>query len=248
MELPLHQLHGMENDFQSCFGIGEDTMKLTKTGIVFAISSLMLMCIAFCPGAMASDVFTVRDGVLIKYNGTDLYGVFADCSSLERVVLPRRVNTSDYLFQNCVSLRSVDFPEGMEKVGYGAFYNCGSLENISFPDGMEVIGDYAFGFCSGLVDVIVPADIDHVGNYAFGACGRLKTVTISNGVKSMGDGVFYGCSGIETVFIPESVTQMGADIFAGCSDVVICGAEGSYAQRYAADNGIPFILSESDSI
>ena len=60
--------------------------------------------------------------------------------------------------------------------------------------------------------------------------------------------MFYGCSGIETVFIPESVTQMGADIFAGCHDVVICGTEGSYAKKYAEENGISFILSGSDSI
>ena len=68
----------LKNDFQLCLGIGEDTMKLAKAGIVLAIGSLMSICMVLCPGAMASDVFTVRDGVLVEYNGTDLYVVIPE--------------------------------------------------------------------------------------------------------------------------------------------------------------------------
>ena len=41
-------------------------MKLAKAGIVLAIGSLMSICMVLCPGAMASDMFTVRDGVLVE--------------------------------------------------------------------------------------------------------------------------------------------------------------------------------------
>lgn len=42
------------------------------------------------------------------------------------------------------------------------------------------------------------------------------------------------------VYIPASVTSIGYNAFAKCGRLTIHGEKGSCAERYAAENGIPF--------
>ena len=54
-----------------------------------------------------------------------------------------------YAFADCASLESIVLPDGIEKIYMGAFQNTG-LKSITFPSSLNLIGVGAFAYCSAL--------------------------------------------------------------------------------------------------
>ena len=85
---------------------------------------------------------------------------------------------------------------------------------------MESIGYEAFEYCTGLESIKIPLKVKKIGMYAFEYCSNLKKI-----------------------ILPESVESIGTDAFSGCNEkVAIYGYEGTYAQQYANENDITFLI------
>lgn len=69
---------------------------------------------------------------------------------------------------------------------------------------------------------------------------NLQAVTIPASVSSIGNDAFRDLQAVHEVVVPDSVVSIGTGAFSGCPLLVICGLEGSEAERYANENGIPF--------
>ena len=68
-------------------------------------------------------------------------------------------------------------------------------------------------------------------------------------VTAIGEEAFENCSRLTGVVIPDSVTSIGYSAFWECGeDLVLSVGKGSYAQRYARELRIPFVLiSDGDA-
>ena len=103
-------------------------------------------------------------------------------STIEKVVLPRNIDMSDSMFENCTKLKTVVFggKNSDIKIGDRAFRNCTSLTDITFPDECEkiTIGNNAFEN-TGIAGLSLnyPSEI---GSGAFSKCSSLKTVKLNN--------------------------------------------------------------------
>ncbi len=51
---------------------------------------------------------------------------------------------------------------------------------------------------------------------------------------------FRFCKELKSVIIPDSVTFIGDKAFYGCKELIIKASVGSYAHKYASENGIAF--------
>ena len=140
---------------------------------------------------------------------------------------------------------AVDLPESVTKIGNDAFDNCRGLTSIALPAAVTEIGSYAFCECSGLTQITLSESLRRIGDLAFIDCVSLARVEIPFGVEELGIQVFDGCVSLKAAVIPESVTSIGRLAFQDCENVTIYGKEGSYAQAYAQENGVPF-SSEGD--
>jgi hypothetical protein len=117
----------------------------------------------------------------------------------------------------------------------------------------RIIGDYnpTFGvitdetvlkFYGGSSEFTVPDGITEIGDWCFGPSNGLKKVVLPDSVKKIGKRAFNGREELEYVWIPDSVVEIGEWAFWGCpSNLVIYGASGSYAEKYAKQYGIKFI-------
>ena len=89
--------------------------------------------------AVEGDYTLYDESVILTYTGSD--------SSL--TIAEGITEIGSYAFANCTSLESVVLPESIEKINAGAFRNTG-LTSITFPENLEYIGVAAFEYCSSL--------------------------------------------------------------------------------------------------
>ena len=91
----------------------------------------------------------------------------------------------------------VSVPEGITKLGCGAFAGCDFIESVTLPDGVTEIGENAFANCKKLRSVRLPDSLVSLGSCAFGNCSSLTSANIPTGIKNIGVDLFYGCTSLE---------------------------------------------------
>ena len=175
---------------------------------------------------------------------------FYHCCALENVEFGESVETiGEHAFDGCFSLKSLKLPESLKTVSYGAFYSCNGLNEIAIPKNVESIGINSFGRCESVEEINYNAsncNVDYNNSqYAFNNCKGVKTVNIGDNVKTLSTYTFTGCSSLEKVYIPDIVISIDPLTFDGCGNVAIVCKNGSYANVYAVQNGIKYVLEDS---
>lgn len=98
-------------------------------------------------------------------------------------------------------------------IGSSAFADCLSVRSVTFPEGLAEIGDYAF-FRSGLQRVVIPATVSSVGRGAFDSCHNLTEAVLPDGLLSIASSTFNACTALRQIRIPNTVTFIGTCAFA----------------------------------
>ena len=145
---------------------------------------------------------------------------YQDTSLTEYEIDPGITQIGEFAFAR-TPLKSIVIPEGVEKIGYGAFYHCDSLTEVSIPDSVQEISASAFGMTPWLTQTRTedyPYLIVGDGILIYYA-GTDSVVNIPNGVKQIGAEVFKDHMGITAVNIPASVEVIGDGAFSGCRNL-----------------------------
>ena len=177
------------------------------------------------------------DGKTVKRIG---YGAFAECKSIETLVIPDTiVAIGDYAFSQCSqlseitipytvvalgqyslagcsSLTSVEIPNGISAIPYATFFDCINLTDVVIPEGVKTIGGMVFGNCRALADIDFPTTLTSIGGNAFLNCTGLKSITVSEGVTSLGSGTFQGCLNLSEINLPNTLVGIGQSAFQDC--------------------------------
>ena len=126
-----------------------------------------------------------------------------------------------YAFGSCNSLKSVDLPESVSLINWGAFLNCIGLETINLPTRLERIEQSMFNGCTSLKSITLHTA--RIGAHAFEGCTALETVTFSINtdgiivIGAIGRSAFEGCSALKSVSIPEYTRTIYDSAFKDCS-------------------------------
>ena len=136
-------------------------------------------------------------------------------SGLVSVTIPAKVVLGEDAFSDCEKLQSVTFAEGITSIPNYAFVCCTSLKTVNIPNGVTRIGYSAFAE-SSIETVTIPGTVKEIGDYAFYKCYELTSVTISEGVETLGDLVFYECKKLESITIPGTIKIIPQETFANC--------------------------------
>ena len=150
------------------------------------------------------------------------------------------ITIQDDAFLRCSSLESVTFNDKLETIGEAAFSYCDKLTTISLPNSVIQIDKYAFNGCKSLEEIKLPKNLKTISEDMFGHCESLKKLDIPDSVVEIGEAAFFCCGTID-IYIPSSVITIKEDAFKNCDKVTIHGTSGSYAEKYAKENGIEFI-------
>lgn len=151
-------------------------------------------------------------------------GVFNYCTSLEKIVVPEKMEwIRDYSFAGCTALKEVEIQGNCRKIGKGAFRSCRALEKMTMPDSVTDIMAQAFFGCSSLKNIRLPKNLQMIYEGAFQNCSSLEEITIPAGVTDIGKmwqgksgHVFSGCTSLKQVTINGKLQAVRRRTFEWC--------------------------------
>lgn len=113
----------------------------------------------------------------------------------------------------------VTIPEGIRKIGAGAFLNNSTITQVSLPSSLKIIDQRAFFNCSNLSgELVFPLGIEEIGDYAYYNCSKLSgNLIFPEGVTKIGEDAFRSCTGFDgALILPESLLSIGNRAFSEC--------------------------------
>ena len=159
-----------------------------------------------------------------------------------------------HLYLNDEEVTDLVIPEGVTKIGYGAFSGCSTLTSVTFPNSLTKIEYGAFSGCSTLTSVTFPNSLTSIGYLAFSGCYGLTSVTFPNSLTSIEYEAFSGCARLVTVisFIenPFKINSFDNDHYMNTSLFVPVGTIDKYKKAEGWKNfiwmeeGIPTGIKE----
>jgi len=87
---------------------------------------------------------------------------------------------------------SYTIPNGVTRIGYGAFDTCLALTTATIPNSVTNIGAGAFFWDTALTTVTIPNSVTAIGSVAFGNCYGLTSVYFQGNAPSVFVGTFGG--------------------------------------------------------
>lgn len=155
---------------------------------------------------------------------------FEGCRSLEKITFEDETlaEIGDYAFLDCVALKDIAFPTGLNKLGEGAFMGCSHLRTVSFPSGLDKLPKYAFARCVSIKKADLKSVVE-IGAHAFAYCHSLKEVTFYEKLAVVGNNAFALCTSLRSISFPASVSELGSYALAGCTalETAVLPANGS---------------------
>lgn len=198
-----------------------------------------------------------------KITGIKSYA-FENNQNLTSIALPMTIQSVDsYAFRNCKSLRYITIPESVTKLGEGVCSGCSSLEKAYVKTALNKLPDFSFSGCESLEYVQLNNKISTIGKNAFSGCSSLQSIDLAQvtsiervafyqsglksfdiieGTTSVYDYTFAECQNLERVNIPQSVSFIDPTAFQNDSNLTLGVFLNSYAQQYAVDNQIPYVI------
>lgn len=155
--------------------------------------------------------FTGTTGSAAYNSETASFGIARDETILQDTVL---LKNPEIFRAN--AKRRADAEQQVVAAGQAEEANAIAGSNFKLPASLQYIDDEAFEG-TALVNVEIPENVEYIGERAFSDIPTLRKVNI-----------------------PEKTTTIARSAFAGSNRVTITGAPGSYARKYARENGIPF--------
>ena len=184
-------------------------------------------------------------------------GLLYKCGAIEHVDIPDSVEIiNSSAFSYCSSLKKINLPDSVKYIGGAAFAGSG-LSEFTFPKQVSALERYTFSECYFLESIRIPGRVGTISAFAFDHCQNLKDVVIEEGVKRIEACAFGSCVNLTHITLPNSVYFIALDAI-GINEyfdeythervketnerLYIHGKDGSYAQEFAENYGIRFII------
>ncbi len=166
---------------------------------------------------------------------------FYGCTGIEVINIPDNVEyIGEYAFQRCEKIKNIKIPESVTKMEFCVFAENISLETVELLS--TNLSGGAFWRCYNLKQIILPEGIRYLEGSTFLNCSSLENIVIPSSVIEIGKTCFGDCMNLESISIPSSVQDISYDAFEGCDNLTIYCYKDTYAEQYAIDRGIPYII------
>ena len=148
----------------------------------------------------------------VVYNGVDAVSEFVSTVKVH----PSVTEIPAAAFQHCrYFLWKVELPEGLVKIGSGAFSELRNLEMINLPSTVTEIGEHSFSRCFMLKEIVLPQGLLKIGKGAFERTA-LETIHFPPLIETIESECFSGCKDLYKVVLPVNLQEIKESAFYLC--------------------------------
>lgn len=140
----------------------------------------------------------------------DVITGFQDCTSLTRVILPDRlrgINAQAFYRTNLTG--SLEIPEGVTFIEYGAFIDCPFHAGVELPSTLKRIDADAFAYSKLSGELRLPDGVEYIGGGAFDGANLYGQLTLPQSLKDLDASAFVNCKFSGDLVIPQGINLMG---------------------------------------
>ena len=223
--------------------------------VIIAMLTSSHTCIAydFCVNGIFYNINNATASVEVTNGANGYSGIVFIPSSVQNEGTTYAVTAiGDNAFADCSSLQEVILGSNVARIGKRAFLNCSQLTSIEIPAAVTIIDNYAFAQCSGLQDITFSNTCAlEIGSGAFMRCAQLANVEWDSflyldgkgGIASLATNAFAQCTSLQSIMLPGDLEFLGTSIFGGCNNLINITVT---MERPLQVTGDPFALASSD--
>ena len=90
--------------------------------------------------------------------------------------------------------------------------------------------------------VVIEEGISSVGICAFRKNDKICVVELPSSVTRIDPYAFWDCFNLTSIIIPENVIYIAENTFGDCRNLTIVCKKGSFAEKYALEEGINYLI------
>lgn len=130
----------------------------------------------------------------------------------------------NFLFNNCLSLKSIYLPPTVTIIGEGVFYSCENLKYIYIPESVKEIGPQAFMY-TALSEINIPYSVEVFGFDIMSNCSNLREINSKYSTEDKRcliiDGTLnsFASYGLTEYDLPNTIEKIGYGVFCGMKQV-----------------------------
>lgn len=98
----------------------------------------------------------------------------------------------------------IKLPKSIKWIEYGSFRDCINLKDINIPYGIEVLDVETFAYCESIENIVIPNSVLELkSNFyigVFSGCSSLKTIVIPSSIDVINENCFSGVDALEIVY------------------------------------------------
>ena len=152
------------------------------------------------------------------------------------------VATDTLAFYDNDYIVTATFPETLTSIGDSSFNEASNLTSVVIPKTCTYLGKGALQNCPLLKNVEIKSNLTEINNQVFYNCKSLETIDLPSTVESIGSFAFSDCSSLTSLVIPKATTSIASNAFRNCPNLTLYVYKDSYAQQFAEENSINFVL------
>lgn len=147
--------------------------------------------------------------------------------------LAQKQDYDNWIYEGDKSITEYTIPDGVRKIGLGAFSYCSNLQKIVIPNSVTEIDRYAFFYCDNLREISIGENVSVIPSSIFKYLKQLTKITVApyNQFFSTIDNTLYNYDKTKLIFspeanikkgtfiIPQTVKEIGEDAFSRCQSL-----------------------------
>lgn len=126
-----------------------NNQNITEVQIPNNVTTILESCFSTCSN--------LTKAILSTNLTTVEKNIFASCSKLTDVKLPKTLTTIGIQMFRQTAITSINIPNAVTSIEYGAFLDCNSLSVVTIGSGVTSIGNLAFQICTSLTNITIKA-------------------------------------------------------------------------------------------
>lgn len=197
---------------------GDDSVLAIPTAITIGREVKMVTEIA--AGAFGNNMI----GINSQNNSVSTYSsVSSGVEGVRTVIIPDGVRKiGNGAFKGMSNLETVTFRNTKETIEFGTdvFAYCSNLQSITLPGSPTEISAGMFKDCVSLTNMPSPSSLRKIGAAAFSGCSNMYFATLPNDITEIGEMAFFGTKGGSLLLLPSAIEKIGDGAFANVTDTI----------------------------